>query len=304
MSTGLDTLKLFGSNGGDVITEQGNLPGRRVFIIGGMHGNELTGILVVHQLCKDLENKKLQIKKGALSFALGNPEAIKRNHRMAHDEIDMNRQFTIDISSKKSELDGVKRAQKIAHQIENSDIVIDIHSTNRPSLPFISTKIDSAHEKIYQWFDRSYVLEDPSYILAGHIASSDEYADYKGAVGICLETGFAEDISKVQSVMTSIKNLLISEELIEGIVPETQKKSYPCYTLSNAVMYDERGFVFAKQIKGHSFEKIKKDEVFAYQGSSPVTAPYDGVIVFPASEKFFRIGRPACYIAKNKKSTD
>lgn len=267
--------------------------GPSLLVIGGMHGNEATGIEVVARL----RDVPLPIERGTLTVALGNIEAIKRGERFI-DGKDLNRYFTDEHVEESSEgSTEEKRAQLLAALIRESEVVLDIHSTNRPSVPFISSKIDGVHERFYRWFGYENVLEDPNYVLAGERATVDEYADAMGNIGVCIETGQAGDTRGVSAVLTSIMGVL--EEL--GIVSASRKPptmSVNRYTLTTSIVLGEKGFRFNDTLQVHSFEAFSEGTVIGYEGEDEVVMPYDGVIVFPKLPEHMQLGKPVVYLAQ------
>lgn len=99
----------------------------RVAIIGGTHGNELTGIYLVK---KFLQNPELLHRESLeCTTLIGNPQAVTKNQRYI--DRDLNRCFdNEDLAN--LELNNYEeiRAKEIAAQIGSStDLIIDLHST-------------------------------------------------------------------------------------------------------------------------------------------------------------------------------
>ncbi len=101
---------------------------QKVAIIGGVHGNELTGIYLIDKLQKYPK----QFKKSnfeIISF-LGNPKAIEIGQR--YFDIDLNRCFTKE-DLQNSTLNGYEhlRAKELFQTLnrEEIDLIIDLHST-------------------------------------------------------------------------------------------------------------------------------------------------------------------------------
>lgn len=111
------------------------------------------------------------------------------------------------------------------------DVCIDLHATNKPSVPFvrIAGEVTSEHERLVtlslrtglnlslsprtpsppptlkpvphlpqmRWLGAPVLLGDPGFTLAGEVCTTDEYVGSHGGVGICFETGHADDTSLV-----------------------------------------------------------------------------------------------------------
>ena len=167
---------------------QGASAGLSVVILGGVHGDERTGIEVIRTLVDVFNGTELQA--GTLTLALGNPRAIELHRRGSDSQLDLNRLFTLDLEDKNP--DGTyenARARQLLPFLLHADILIDIHSTSKPAMPFICSSLDARHMELYKWFPTNTVLSDPRHVLAGRVASTDEYVDAQGGVGMCFESG-------------------------------------------------------------------------------------------------------------------
>jgi len=289
-------LSSFGGDGERIITFEAPQDGVSVLIIGGIHGNEKTGIAVVHLLLKDLEGDSLSLASGSVTLALGNPRAIAAGTRTVSGEPDLNRLFTPDILEKEGSDQTLRRAQVLARYIADADITIDIHSANKPTEPFVISRAGAKYERIYRWFDKSAVLVDPDYVFWGGVATTEEYADCKGNIGVGIETGHVDETGKIPSVLESIRSMLIDQKIIRGT---TDKKSSdaPLFTLTEQIIYED-GFVFADENAIRNFSSFKKGETFAFHNGEPISVEYDCVVVFPKTEALREVGNPVCWLAK------
>lgn len=109
--------------------------GAKIFIIGGIHGNEIAGIEAAEKI------KKLNIKKGKIIvIPKCNIEACKNGERNPYYMQDLNRNFP----GKDNGTDTERLAYEIYNLIkkEKPDIVIDLHEweSSSPAIIFNSTK--------------------------------------------------------------------------------------------------------------------------------------------------------------------
>ena len=173
----------------------GDLPGPHVVVLGGVHGDEKTGIEVIKTLQGMFDKGDKEIEKGKLTLILGNEEAIKIGKRGTTSEHNLNRMFSDShLAGPILDFYESRRAHELAPILKSADISLDIHSTSVPTLPFLPCAFTPRHEKVYRWFDAGIVLADPDYILGGQRSTTDEYVDFCGGIGICFETGFANPI--------------------------------------------------------------------------------------------------------------
>ncbi len=279
---------------------RGHADGPVVCLLGGTHGNELTGIELVRRLVSRAEAGTFTLQTGTLYLILGNLKAIERNTRGSDDHLDLNRRFTQDLLTRPS--DGTyehERACELAPILAQADISIDIHATNKPSVPMICAATTPRHLELFQWFDCPSVLSDPNFVLGGEQVTTDEYVDAHGGIGMCYESGQVTDLSRVDHVMMSVTNVLRAQGIVQdGIEPSPRYGEKEFYALERAVRLTSKGFRFAEGRGLQSFEPFSAGEVIGYEGDQPITAPYDGVLMFPKVPELWKKGSPVCYFAK------
>ena len=157
-------------NMGEAIhTFEGVEPGPSIFINGGIHGNEILGVVVADMLRRELERLQSDgspLLRGTVHIALGNPAAVEQGERTTPGRPDMNRIFLPDVlSGVRDEGYEGSRVRKLAEVARASDIVIDLHSTNRPSPAFVCASSSERHREVYKWFPRVAVVTDPDRII-------------------------------------------------------------------------------------------------------------------------------------------
>lgn len=270
--------------------------GQNFLLLGGVHGNELTGIETVRRLVARFESGDLRLRRGSVTFALGNLRAMENDVRFV-DGRDLNRMFTA--ARLATAPDGTPedaRMRLLASLIAAADVTLDVHSTNRPSEPFVSSVVDDRHRRLYRWLGADKVLADPGFVLAGESATTDEYAEACGRIGICYESGQAGDTSCVDAVIASVVTML--GEL--GLLERTQFPSehvQETYLLRRAIVIDGRPFRFADGYGTHSFQPVRAGDTIGFLGDDPIVAGEDGVLVFPKLPEHWQTGKPACYVA-------
>jgi len=276
--------------------------GPTICLIGGTHGNEETGIEVVKQFVQMAEKGDLVLDAGVLYFILGNPRAIERGARGSDDHQDLNRVFTRDVLTRP--LDGTyedERAKELAPILAQATISIDIHATNKPSVPMLCCNITPRHERVYRWFICDTILADPDYVLGGKPCTTDEFVDLAGGVGICYESGQAGDMTRVSELIESIKNMLRDQQmLLDQGVSDPPKINHHEYSLAQAIFLTEEGFTFVQGKGQSSFESFAEGEVLGHVGDQPFVAPFDGVFAFPKVIDHWKIGSPVCYLARKR----
>jgi predicted deacylase len=280
------------------IWQVGNTPGKTLTVVGGTHGNERTGVEVVFTLKAMIERGALFIKQGTLNVVLGNPRAIDIHERGSQPFHDLNRSYPVDLLSR--EPDGTyenARARLIAPFLASSDVVIDIHATNKPSEPFLSCLHCAHHEEVYRWFPCAKVLADPNFVMGGVSVTTDEYTEAHGGIGICYETGQAADTSRVEVVVAELLNLMGDLGLIEhsATVPACSRE---IYELIEPIILTQEGFCFAGGRGEQSWEPFVLGDTIGYHAGLPLVAAYDGMLVFPKLPTHWQVGKAVGYLAR------
>lgn len=99
---------------------------RKVAIVGGTHGNELTGVYLIKKF--DRFPVLLHRESFECSIFLANPNAIEENRRYI--DRDLNRCFSKDdLANLELTSYEDKRTQEIAAQLTDVDFIIDLHSS-------------------------------------------------------------------------------------------------------------------------------------------------------------------------------
>lgn len=327
----LDIIKL----GDQIFRFESGQPGPNVAIIGGVHGNEITGIKVVRSLEMALRDMNLKLRSGTITLALGNLLAIERGQRGSEQGEDLNRCFTDDVL-----IGGLgngykyRRARELAGALRYIDIGIDLHATNKPSEPFIICQRHptDSDRRILSHFNAQKILTDPFLKFAGQRVALDEYLAGPFGVGLCYETGCANDTSRKQVVESEIINLLVSEGVLRGtanvtlsmpsshhetyelteaiICPEHQRgsknscwKKYKTRHSHNWAVFGEwydghQPFRWAPGFGGYSFQAFQAEQCIAYLNEEPLVPSYTGVIVFPKPSDLIETDKPVGYLAR------
>lgn len=280
----------------------GYAPGPTLAIVGGVHGNERTGIEVVQNLRDRFEARKLGLEEGHLFLVLGNPRAIKKNTRGSEDGADLNRCFTPAVLAGEGASYEEQRARELAHLLQHTLAGIDLHATNKPSEPFlVSQHMRSLGEGIVRCLSAKLILTDPNWIFAGNPVTLDEYFNRDGNIGICYETGLAENTSGVKRIQEEMLQIIQKYWRLKGRRPrKSPTNQQTSFELVEAIKLTGAGFRFGKGLGTHNFQHVTKNQVIGYHGETPHLCQANGVIVFPKPTSLWRVGSPVGYLAKKK----
>ncbi|MCA9568272.1 MAG: succinylglutamate desuccinylase/aspartoacylase family protein [Myxococcales bacterium] len=123
------------------------IEGPRVAIVGVTHGNEPVGAAVIERL----EADSGRLKAGSLLTVRANDLAARQNRRFTEDGVDLNRLYdrgTLEALANmppESLCYEERRALELAPLLIACDAILDLHSTSRPSAPFLLYRDDQRH---------------------------------------------------------------------------------------------------------------------------------------------------------------
>lgn len=170
--------------------------GPRVVVMGCVHGNEPVGGPVIERLLRESAEK---LVRGTLVTAIGNPEARERGVRHTAEGQNLNRLFDPDSLAYIAALPPERRSpeQRRAHALapvlREADCIFDLHSTSRPSTPFLLFRDDRSHRRIAQHLGVGHIVTGvhESGVLPGGLAANiDLRAGQPGPrLGFVLEAG-------------------------------------------------------------------------------------------------------------------
>ncbi|OHB21451.1 MAG: hypothetical protein A2939_01020 [Parcubacteria group bacterium RIFCSPLOWO2_01_FULL_48_18] len=269
--------------------------GPRVFLVGGIHGDEVVGLEVIHRVFDNVDLKKGTVYAMPIVNMLGF-ELVQRE--VPYDRKDLNRVFPGDASGELSE--------RIAHGIfqfikkAEPDIVLDIHNDAFNSIPFILIdwvlRSDHSFEKrleehadvfgLTHCYDNSreeYLKDDMHHSLTGALVNEARIA----ALTVELGGGREFNESMVRAGTSGIKNILhrlgmIADDRYEPWVSPT-KIAAPYTFMDKPIYTKQKSGVISHRVKPGEFVKggqligVVKD-IFGRKREE-VLSPDDGYIL-------------------------
>ncbi len=233
-----------------VIEKKGNLPGKKIVITAGIHGNEVCGIEAFDELIPSII-----IEKGNVFFVYGNLKAIKENKRFI--EKNLNRCFLVPQPENiENSLEG-KTAKEIMTILDKCEALLDIHASNSPdSIPFIicepnnfQTVESLSFKKVVSGFDKF----EPG--------STEHYMNLKSKQGIGIECGYIKDKSGKELAKEAIIDFLIINKAISGKIKKIKKEYYKIIEL-----YKNKKEAFVKSKEFNDFEELKSKTLIGKEG--------------------------------------
>ncbi len=266
--------------------------GPLLFVTGGIHGNEPSGVLTMQRVFKELEKTRPKIK-GTIVGVAGNMKALNRDKRYIDE--DLNRTWTKEnIESGKKDSHEDEEMYEIMEVLKTfpeskftKRYFLDCHTTSSESLPYISVQEVNDNDPWAHKFP-TYIVRGFSDLITGDI---DHYLSRIGITGFVFEAGQHEHKSSVENHEGII--WLALKEACELDV--TQLSGYPdCvnnFAEKNAptqktfeIEYRhglKESDEFKMQPGFKNFQKIKKGELLAIQNGQEIKSEWNAYIFMP-----------------------
>lgn len=168
----------------------------RVAIVGRQHGNEPVGEVVIDRL---LQQAPEHLRAGSLLLLVANLDARALDVRHTPEGVDMNRLWDAATLARLAAADPAslcseeRRAASLAPWLLSCDVVLDLHSTSRPSTPHLIVRDDLQHAEVARRLGvrRLVTGVHENEVLAGGVLSNVglEPCEPSTRLGFTLEAG-------------------------------------------------------------------------------------------------------------------
>ncbi len=265
-----------------ILVAKGDGTSKVLGLTAAIHGNELNGIAIIHQLFSKIDVTKL---KGTIIAISGlNTLAISRNQRKFIDGVDLNRIFPGKLNGNGSEQMAYKIGEKI---IPLFDYHVDLHTASFGRINSLYGRGDMFDETLagmLQVLEPNIVVSNKGKASFGSASglTMRAFAISKGVKSITMEYGNPQVYQKdmIERGVKGLKNLIVHLGLMEGeiVIPTIDNicsKSYWIYT-------DKGGYL---DIKVSLNQKIQKGDTIAILRNSfgeltaTYKAPEDGIVI-------------------------
>jgi succinylglutamate desuccinylase len=278
----------------------GDENGPFVIFSAGIHGNEPSGVIALHNVFNEIVTQNIRINGSVLAF-VGNRNALNMGQRYA--TVDLNRLWTDDNISRlhgrgfsdlelnPDILEMIKIDQLIS-DFENTaggkdHYFIDLHTTSAPTVPFAVIDTNPECLRLANQFPLPVIINFNEYIKGTML----NYQDKRGFYGLVFEAGQHEDplsIDKHEAIIWL--TLAETKALTEKDIPGYASK----YALLNGLSDDPHKqfkIIFRQQISAEddfklnpgfvNFQEVQKGEVLGALNGEPMLCPADGRMFMP-----------------------
>ena len=288
---------------------EGTKKGPTVIFIGGIHGNESSGVFAIHDVFKSINEQSLPIKGNVYGIA-GNLPALQDGKRYLTE--DLNRLW---MSERMSALDDLEIPQDHVEKNEQAEILrtiqdilnandgpfyfMDMHSTSSESIPFLVVNDSLLNRKFTEQYPLPMILGIEEY-LDGPILS---YINELGYVSFGFEAGQHDDLASYQNQKAFIYLSLVFAEALNQDqfdyfhyyeqLAKNSIRAKDIYEISYRLQLDSED-VFKMNPGFVNFQRVNKGQVLAQKNGEAVKALLPGRIFMPlyqsqGSEGFFEI---------------
>lgn len=266
-------------------------PGKRLAVMGAVHGNEYCGPAAITRLLADLDSGKVSLQRGTLQLMpIANPRAYAEKVRFV--ERNLNR-YLYPKEEKRSYEDHLDPV--ICGFLDSADVLLDLHSYASHGGPFVFLGgAQSRPEEVA--FARALGVRDfvcgwsDAFGTTGKGGDKEsqgttEFARANGALAVTLECGHhhnadAADVG-YRAILRALAhfNMLAPDceaarSLDAGVAPETQR----CVWMKK-VYYKDADSSFVKPWK--HFDRVADGETIARGSNGELVAPADGHLILP-----------------------
>lgn len=265
-------------------------PGPTLTLIAFTHGNEVAGI---HAFAYLMNEYKIQdkLKCGTVQFVIGNIAAALVDKRCV--EKDFNRVW--DFSDQDANTIEYKRAEEIKETILRSDILLDIHSTSKPSIPMgLLSHSNQVPNALLDTLITPYLVYDIFPFLHGKSLVSFVQEKKPKAICLAIESGQHTETESIQSAIANSLVLLSHAQMIEPL--ETQIHIKKKLIVKKAIHAKSLEVKFPYSDSPKSFDTIPANTPFVFDGDTELFTEYETVILMPSMPTY--IGEEIAYLSQ------
>ncbi len=279
-NTGIDYVHRFKSD----------IAGPNITITAIVHGNEICGAIALDKLLK----LNLRPQRGSLTLCFCNIAAyhsFDKNHPYASRYIDedFNRLWTAGVLDERRESQELIRAKELRPIIEQTDILLDLHSMSDECLPLAL----AGTQKRGTDLAKNIGIPEPIVIDPGHSAGA-RLRDFEPFIAsgskknaLLIECGQHWQQSSVDvAFLASIRFLTITGCIAEEDLPTQNlsislSKKSQLLNVTHAITVKTEEFHFVRKFQGLDVIATQ-GTILGFDGGDPILTPYDNcVLIMP-----------------------
>ena len=278
-------------------TYTSGLPGVHVVLLGGIHGNEPSGVTAIQQVLTDLKEQNISIK-GKITGLRGNIPALSQGNRFV--DRDLNRIWNTDftpieevhesITEKTEKLQLIEQFKKILDG-KQTPVFIDLHTTSANGSPFIAIGDTLRNRKLCKDIPTPVILGFEEY-MKGTLFN---FFNFLGVCSMLFEGGQHDSKEAIDNHVSFIwmalanlgcltrKDIPNYEELYQQLLKSTEGKS-EIYETVYRYAVKERS-LFEMDPDYDNFQTVEKNESIASYNGERIHINNQGNIFMPLYQK-------------------
>ncbi len=287
----------------------GDQPGPTLVFIGGLHGNEPSGVFALHRVLQELQRSDISFSGNFYALA-GNLWALERGQRF--DKEDLNRAWTSERLAQLQAGTLQPSNEDIAQQIDIYQTIrhimeietgpfyfFDLHSTSSDTIPFLTVNDSLLNRKFTEQYPLPLILGIEEY-LEGTLLS---YLNEWGYVAFGHEGGQHDRLDAIENHIAFIYLTLVFTGFLERSSIDFEKQ----YNLLDQEANGHERFYeiyYRYEVKNdedfimlpgfRNFQTVEKGTELAHKNGHTVTAEQGGLIFLPlyqsqGNDGFFQI---------------
>lgn len=270
----------------DTISFDSLVPGPRLLLLGGVHGDENPGILALTKLLEDLHAGKIRLLRGKLTVAARvNAAAAKRGVHFIDENLNRIMRRHEAPATHEQIL-----ANELTTLIGAADAVLDLHCTPAPTSPFVFLD-DESNRGWAEALGADYLLLGwPALYAAGVTVTTTEYAQSRGKRALTVEVGQNDDAACASLGRAFALRTLAHFGLTAPMSPAPPARPLRLTRIVHRA--PEGKFTRAWS----NFDPVNEGEVIArYANGTEVASPDEGFMIMPCEGA--AVGEEWCYLA-------
>ncbi len=280
----------------------------KLIVIGGMHGNEISGVEAMQKVLSELKSHEEKLK-GTVYFVKGNLRALEKGERFV--DIDLNRIWHENNLAKNQAYD-YREFRELYHLIESicqgnyeNCALLDLHTFSADSGIFCIPAENEKSEKLAKRFGAPFIEK-----LASALPETAlNFYGKKGMLSLVFEGGRHGTAEATENLERAVWLIMFYLNMIDKkdfpFVDEMQahilriSEQYP-HHLEMIYRHKLEDYHNYKMYEGfRNFMKIYKNQPLALQNGEEVYSPAEGYMLMPLYQKK---GSDGFFIVKEIKS--
>ena len=269
-----------------IVTFASRVPGKRLLVLGAIHGNEKCGTAAINRAISEIESGAIKITNGSVTFVpICNPRAYIQDVRFT--ERNLNRFF---VPTEKPDTYEAELTNLICPLMEKCDALLDIHSYTAGGPPFVFGGLSNREScefaanlgdvTLVTGWAEAFAAAGKKQASGDESADTCQYARRFGAVAATLECGQHKDPAAPEFAYQGIRNAM----RYVNITDESPMKKKGLADMPAVVMtriYDREGGETLTREWKHLDRVTKGDVIGHRKDGTAVAAPEDGFLILP-----------------------